>query len=215
MVNLTGKEFGQPIQFKNIENADSNGYTMGANEMVSRFVDIKNLYKFDLNRLVAGNEHARRYYCENDCAYIFDVKFLRAIVETIEKHEDGNGCMVLFQGLRKDDVAVVDNEKSSVIGRPTIIATAYAANDAGLTHLKIDKTTIHDKLGLTDDDCDGFEHPGDGSSPSSLFFIEHASGKTNAQPLEDLKPIVLGSSDGDTRYTIKDKISWDDLHKWM
>ncbi len=204
MLNLKSPKFGKPIRFK--ETA-----TMGANEMVSHFVKIKNYYRTQLAKLVGGHADALRYYCANDCAYIFDLGFLKAIVRTIEEKGSGEGCMVLFQGLRKE------GETTGPHGRPTIIATAYALKeDAGgkffLEHLLITKDTMPV---LLDDDYDGIEHPGDGSSPNAKIFMSAAGSQVSEEDADDWRPIVLKPGDGETDYVIKKTITEEELKAWL
>lgn len=204
MLKLNSPKFGRAIRFK--ETA-----SMSANEMVSHFVKIKNFYRTQLTKLVGGHADALRYYCANDCAYIFDAGFLKAIVRTIEEKGSGKGCMVLFQGLR------TEGETAGPHGRPTIIATAYAAKeDAGgkffLEHLPIAKDAMPV---LLDDDYDGIEHPGDGSSPNSKIFMSAAGSQANEEDADDWRPVVLDPSDGETDYVIKKIITEDELKAWL
>lgn len=178
------EHFGQPINYDSAPTGE-----LSANDMVTQFVGMKNHYKKHLDELMKDDPDARRHYCSNDCAYIFDVEFLEAIVNTV-KATGKDGCMVLFQGVRKDE------EQGNAFGRPTLIATAYTWDkDDNLVHQKIPKTLLKITQPLADEDADGLEHPGDGSSP--------------AIGLDDWRPMVLDSvtsGSGKTEFKIKTTI---------
>jgi hypothetical protein len=200
MLNLNESRFGKPISLKNT------GGTLGANAMISQFINVKKNNKKRLCSIFEGDNHAYRYFCNDDCAYIFDVKILEAIVSAIKIHGgDEGGCVVLFQGLRKDEVNK-GNKKDCHFGRPTLIATAYKNTGESLERVQIPWSFGTSKKNNSDD-VDGFEHPGDGTGGTNPF--------TGASIENDVTwPVVHPSNaDSDTDFEINDTIT--NLDGWI
>ena len=169
MLDLTKPEFGQPISFENTKNGDDS--VMGAHSMVSQYLNIKKNYCAHLTAMTAGDNHAYRYFCHDDCAYVFSVDILEALVlairgKTDKPEEKKDGCVIFFQGVKKD-LDKKDPSKGYYFGRPTIIAAAYKLEaDGSLQHVPSDYPTSSEKSGKKElsGGSDGFEHPGNGSS---------------------------------------------------
>lgn len=243
MLDLTLPSFGKAINFENTPKAEAENRQqraqgssptnqMGANAMVSQFVNMKRNYREDLQLLTGSDSHALRHFCGDDCAFIFDVKFMKTIVETIEKNQETDehghgkgGCMVLFQGLRKDKMEIeqkdADGEEKTicVFGRPTLIAAAYVWEGNHLCHKQVDEDAAkNNMLENVSGRADGFEHPGDGNSKAAkIFFEKFALGNTNEQDPKEFIPRVLdaGGDDDDTDFKIRTTLTDDRLKGWV
>jgi len=197
MLNVNDLRFGKEISLKNTEGE------IGANAMISQFLNMKKRYKKKLGTLVDDDHHAYRYFCNNDCAYIFSVEILEAIVNAIRKDKKKGGALVLFQGLRKETKKEGIGKGVCGFGRPTLIATAYVNEKDGLKRVQIPWNKAENN------DTDGFEHPGDGTGGPALFFSEEAT-------VNDLTgPVVTPAGDNnDTDYIIKDHLTEKDTVGW-
>ena len=175
MLRLNASEFGKPIRFKNSQKKDKVKNEiksqMGANAMVSQFLNVKSNYRQDLESIVGSDYHAHRYFCFDDCAYIFDIDIMRALIKVIESNQkqqekEPQGCVVLFQGLRKSHSDGADNKEDCPFGRPTLIASVYVVEGDTLKHVQITQADLpaHMKEGNDDPAYDGIEHPGNGNS---------------------------------------------------
>lgn len=197
MVNFNDELFGKPINLNN-----SNG-SLGANAMISQFLKVKNTYKTKIHDLVGEDTNARRYYCEDDCAYIFSVEIMKSLVKAIECSDSGKGCVILFQGIRKCNGAEQNN---FIFGRPTVIATAYEYSGDKLKHIQVDNVVPLKNNTNFQDKVDGYEHPGDGKSKNKDVNINSL--------LSDLtSPVVKrsDSEDSDVEYEIITPITDSDL----
>lgn len=216
MVSLSQPPFGKPIQFKNSVSASGN--TIGANAMISQFLNLKNNYREILDDLAGSDHHARRYFCYDDCAYIFDIKFMKSLIAAIEadasaNNEEPNGCVVLFQGLRKSRIESTVAHSKCTFGRPTIIAAAYKQVDNMLVHVKVKEEHIREfapeAIG-DDEEYDAIEHPGNGNSgmpppPAEL---------RNAKSMKEPTVVRHGGEDEDTDYSIQTEFEIDPS-KWI
>ena len=162
---LSSRQFGTSILLKNTPDKG-----MGAHAMISQFLNIKKFYKSKIDSVTKEDPHASRYFCKNDCAYIFDVDILETLVKAIrEVGEKGDGCVVLFQGLRKENIIKNDDKKGATFGRPTLIAVPYKVNkDGNFENFQFDYAENNDIQNSSL--VDGFEHPGDGKGHCPLLL---------------------------------------------
>lgn len=188
-------QYGAPIMFNNTVSE------MGANAMVSQFLNLKKKYKKRLLSMVdpqngERDPHACRFFCEYDCAYVFNAEKIQALLDAIKatkKDKDGtevkDGCLILFSGLRKDF------DYGNAFGRPTVIACAYEASSDGLmVHKKISYPSKENKKVMTS--IDGFEHPGDGITSPPPFKASFSDELTSTMVKLNQNPM------GDTDYVI-------------
>jgi hypothetical protein len=229
----TKVEFGRPIKFKTSpgESLNAKGERknqMGGDAMVSQFINVKKNYHDRLKEIAASDRHARRYFCMDDCAFIFDYKVMKALVEVIEKKFEEkkiplnkrNGGIFLFQGLKKGrrKQQSAQNNEPPAFGRPTLIAAPYYKADAkNYQHIPFQANILrkwfpqeyNDKF--VDDQYDGFQHPGNGNSGAGDPPPLEATERT----LTD-RPVVVeaGDENDDTDYVIKPIITVDDLKTW-
>ena len=202
MLKLSLPPFGLPIS---LHNAVNNGnHVMGANALLSQFLNVKKNYRKDLDSLTEGDVHACRYFCADDIAYVFSIDIMKAIAAAIESHgPKTEGCVIFFQGLRKEKINLPDGSQPLAFGRPTLIATAYVAQDDNLQRIDIPFP-----LG-SKDTVEAFEHPGDGTggtTPSSLFTLQSPNPSTVIRPNDD----PLGEAD----FTIMDTIPIANISAW-
>jgi len=176
------QKFGQPIQFQNYPpktktGAPAEANLQGANAMISQFVNVKKNYKKRLNELTAGDIHAQRFLCENDCAFMFDVGIMKTLIAAAEAGNPENpkkpdsAVIVLFQGLKKIQLGA---GKGCAFGLPTLIATVYTKyGNENYKHVKIRKEHFAEdyvkELADVEPPFDGFQHPGNGNSESLKF----------------------------------------------
>jgi hypothetical protein len=215
MLDFSTPPFGKPIRLKNslrkksktpIEpgKPDPNCCNeLGANAMVSQFLNMKSNYRDKLQQMTGSDHHAVRYYCNNDCAFIFDVKHMKALIKAIEdKHNRAQGgCVVLYMGLRKSSREDKNNQqKNCSFGRPTIIALPYiiTENDT-IKHVQVKKEHIEGIFETEDLEppYDGYEHPGNGNSGESF---SKATAESEAQ--KEFTVVAPGGEDDDNDWTI-------------
>jgi hypothetical protein len=201
MLNVKDRRFGKEISLKNRDGE------MGANAMISQFLNMKKRYKRKLGIMIEDDHHANRYFCNNDCAYIFSVEILEAIVKAI-KDKNKDGALVLFQGLRKETKKEGKGKGICGFGRPTLIATAYV-KDIDENKKDVLKRVQIPWEKAVDNDTDGFEHPGDGTGGNLLFFSEEVTDSDITVPV-----VTPGTDNDDTDYMIKDELTENDAIGW-
>jgi hypothetical protein len=205
---ISRPQFGKPIKLDTSKSEpkgkESAQTLIGANAMISQFLNMKHNYEKILKDATDGDKHAQRYFCEDDCAYIFSVNVMEALVNEIRKEgKDGDGCVVLFQGLRKE---IVTPGNKHIFGRPTLIATAYKlGDDNNFYNIPVTEFKGFDDNGnpIITNNVEAFEHPGDGNGKTLKISLE-----------TDYKsPVVdsVDSSDSDIEFRIKSEIKEKDL----
>jgi len=211
VLDLQLPKYGRPISLENTIEPDSKLHVMGAHSMISQFLNVKLNYKEDLESLTAGDTHAKRYFCNDDIAFVFNVDIMRAIVNEIDKDKknEGKGCVVFFQGLRKSLVDKNHPSKGFSFGRPTLIATAYKQDPVtgDLHHTSVEYTPYKKEVA---DKFEAFEHPGDGTGGTSLQSVNPMG----------MSPVVHRNCENensdlcDTDFSINTCIKKDELLKW-
>jgi hypothetical protein len=208
MTQLNLTKYGQPIKFKN--STDGNATIMGADAMVSQYLNIKKNYGKQLAGITTSDNHACRYYCHTDVAYIFSESVLKALLSAIHEVKDsinGEGCVVLFQGVKKELDKVAPKKNGYYFGRPTVIAAAYYQDTKGdFIHAPVHVPPALRKK-ASENTADAFEHPGDGNV-SPTYSLE--TGKVVS---EINSPVVKRRDEefGDTDFKILEKIAGKDL----
>lgn len=233
-ISLAQEAFGEPIKYKNSPGGIPTGRVerqnqMGADAMVSQFINIKKNYHDRLRDAVGSDRHARRYLCRDDCAYIFDYRVMKTLVKAIEKKfKKGTapkGAIFIFQGLKKatrinkpdPNDRTAKETKEVTFGKPTIIAAAYYEKpDGDYHHIEITTQMIHEEMPefkeYVAETYDGFQHPGNGNSGNPA----NPDPKIAKAALNDT-PVVLdpGEENDDTDYLIKRRISVADMKTWL
>jgi hypothetical protein len=236
--DLIDPAFGRPIQFKTTASAHNRSgrvtkNEMGADAMVSQFLNIKRNYHDRLREIVRNDRHAGRFFCMDDCAFIFDVNIMRTLVQTIENYggKNGPGGVFLFQGLKKarpgeritasQQEPEVKPQQSCSFGRPTLIAAAYGRDkDGNYVHLRIPQSIIKNTLpnhkDFTEEEYDGFQHPGNGNSGGDTPPPPTPVVADNFEFRLGDKPVVvdIGDENDDTDFKIKPVITLDAIQTW-
>jgi hypothetical protein len=222
--NKSGR-FGKPIQFKNYPpksktGAASDANRQGANAMVSQYLNVKKNYKERLRTMTEGDIHAFRFYCENDCAFIFDLDIMQALINAVNREKGKSkkeALVVLFQGLKKTHLGA---EKGCAFGLPTMIAAAYVKSKKDTyVHVPIKEDDLPVEYVKDDGDVDppfdGFQHPGNGNSGSFKFTDEgFVEVKANAAK----PPTVVrhaSNDEADTDFTIEPNLNVSVFNNWI
>ncbi|MET0637741.1 MAG: hypothetical protein ABWZ25_17055 [Chitinophagaceae bacterium] len=225
-ITTSDPQYGLPIKFPNssvntiVGNDSVPVGQLGADAMVSQFLNVRNNYRADLEDLTGSDIHAFRYFCYDDCAYIFDVEIMRALINTIDKNKEKDlesdqsaGCVVLFQGMRKSPIDENDLSKGYSFGRPTIVATPYILRKNGdLVHKQVTELSELHKETRGMLPADGFEHPGNGNSGGSTL-----KQPTSRQTVGEYLPKVVEKcgEHSDTDYRILRMIEAEAIEKWI
>lgn len=221
--NKSGR-FGKPIKFGNFPRkksktgSDSEANRQGANAMVSQFINVRKNYREKLKEMTSGDIHAQRFFCENDCAFIFDVAIMKTLIRTVERKKvkkPKDAVIILFQGLKKAKF----EGYGCAFGTPTLIAAVYVKNEAGeFEHVPIEQNDLSQEYLKDGDDIDppfdGFQHPGNGNSGTLRFTgVGFEDVKANAaQP-----PVVVShaeSDEDDTDFVIRTKMDISVFQNW-
>ena len=166
-------KFGTPITL-----GDGSTPELG-NGMIKKFLEIKRDYKIALQALTSavGDIHAKRFFCEDDCMYVFPRASIEALMTVLATNPHPNDSVVLFYGCRKDNLA-----SGTPVGRPTLIALPYKYNSATDD---IERIPVSASI-------DGFEHPGGAKAANAVDVISGSSLQVKAKiPGSDIK-IFLG-----------------------
>jgi|GEM_PF-5374910 len=175
--------YGGPIDFKNKNSK------MGADAMISQFLNIKQRYRQRLTEVTAGDDDAQRYFCSDDCAYVFTAQKLKDLIDSLPNKE--KDCVVFFQGLKKQ----AGTDGVFKFGRPILIACAYKMEGETLTWIPINTTDESDNP-VT---ADALEHPGDGTG---------GTGETNNSVVVTRN----NDPDADTEFSIRLSFNGTDLN---
>jgi hypothetical protein len=135
-----------------------------ADQYFQNFKNIKNRAFTKIDQAFPNDQEALRYLNGNDGAFVFEKSSLEVLIRRLNNDED---CVILFNGSRYDEI-------DKKFGRPTLTAFAYK-----VTYDSTGKKIGTIDLGSSQDDDDGYEHPGNfrinvGSSDSipSIIYLD-------------------------------------------